>query len=282
MVTFHHNDLDGYCSAAIIFNKYPKCRFIKMNYNKDLPIDEVKKDEEVYVVDFSFQKPGDWEKLLEKGGTIHWIDHHKSAIEKWPNLNYLSGKRDIKKAACRLTWEYIFPDKQVPKSVLLTEDYDIWKWEMEDTEKFHYGMDGFSHKPKDKIWEQLLINYLPHKLEEVIRAGEYILHATNNRYESQVRATAFPVNFYNYNCIVCNAFATGSKLFDSIKKDYDIKITFNFDGESYCVSLYSNKEQIDVSKIAMEFGGGGHRGAAGFYCPKLPFKKIKKGVSLES
>ena len=32
------------------------------------------------------------------------------------------------------------------------------------------------------------------------------------------------------------------------------------------VTLYS--DQIDVSKIAMKFGGGGHKGAAGFHFPR--------------
>jgi nanoRNase/pAp phosphatase (c-di-AMP/oligoRNAs hydrolase) len=46
------------------------------------------------------------------------------------------------------------------------------------------------------------------------------------------------------------------------------------DGSQYTVSLYS--ETIDVSVIAKKHGGGGHKGAAGFVCPKLPFHSHKK------
>ncbi len=35
MKCFHHNDLDGMCSAAIILSKYPYCETISMDYNKD-------------------------------------------------------------------------------------------------------------------------------------------------------------------------------------------------------------------------------------------------------
>lgn len=44
--------------------------------------------------------------------------------------------------------------------------------------------------------------------------------------------------------------------------DYDILVGFSFDGESWNYSLRSTK--IDCSKVAMKYGGGGHKGAAGF------------------
>jgi nanoRNase/pAp phosphatase (c-di-AMP/oligoRNAs hydrolase) len=37
------------------------------------------------------------------------------------------------------------------------------------------------------------------------------------------------------------------------------------------VSLYSTKPEIDCGEIARTFGGGGHKGAAGFQCTELPF-----------
>jgi nanoRNase/pAp phosphatase (c-di-AMP/oligoRNAs hydrolase) len=38
------------------------------------------------------------------------------------------------------------------------------------------------------------------------------------------------------------------------------------------VSLYSTKPEIDCGEIAKSFGGGGHKGAAGFQGKELPFK----------
>lgn len=42
----------------------------------------------------------------------------------------------------------------------------------------------------------------------------------------------------------------------------DILIGFCTDGKQWRYSLRSDK--VDASLIAMQFGGGGHRGAAGF------------------
>lgn len=42
-------------------------------------------------------------------------------------------------------------------------------------------------------------------------------------------------------------------------------------GDLFKVSMYS--EFVDVSEIAVKYGGGGHKGASGFQCTELPFRK---------
>ena len=43
------------------------------------------------------------------------------------------------------------------------------------------------------------------------------------------------------------------------------------DNHKWDVSLYTGKENIHVGEIARLYGGGGHRGAAGFIVDILPF-----------
>ena len=53
---------------------------------------------------------------------------------------------------------------------------------------------------------------------------------------------------------------------------YDLMITFcRRSDRKWNVSLYSTKADIDCGAIAKSFGGGGHKGAAGFQCTELPF-----------
>ena len=49
----------------------------------------------------------------------------------------------------------------------------------------------------------------------------------------------------------------------------------DFDGKCWSVSLYhaKHRKELDLSLIAVKYGGGGHRGACGFTCDKLPFLK---------
>jgi nanoRNase/pAp phosphatase (c-di-AMP/oligoRNAs hydrolase) len=45
------------------------------------------------------------------------------------------------------------------------------------------------------------------------------------------------------------------------------------DGRLFTVSMYSEKKTVDCADICKQHGGGGHKGAAGFTCPALPFTK---------
>ena len=48
---------------------------------------------------------------------------------------------------------------------------------------------------------------------------------------------------------------------------------FNYDGKGWNFSLYHAKHRtdLDLSAIAVKYGGGGHRGACGFRSKNLPF-----------
>jgi len=42
-------------------------------------------------------------------------------------------------------------------------------------------------------------------------------------------------------------------------------------GKKWSYSVYSTKPDIDCSAFAKRYGGGGHKGAAGFYSDSLIF-----------
>jgi len=47
-----------------------------------------------------------------------------------------------------------------------------------------------------------------------------------------------------------------------------------FDGKKYSYSIFSSNPNIDCSKIAESYGGGGHKGAAGFSSDELLFRNL--------
>ena len=54
-----------------------------------------------------------------------WIDHHISAISE--NRDCMcDGMTDVKSAACELTWQYFFPNQQMPEIVRLLGRYDCF------------------------------------------------------------------------------------------------------------------------------------------------------------
>lgn len=53
---YHKVDLDGQCAGAIIYKRYPECEMIGINYNDKFPWDTIKKNEKVFMVDFSLNR----------------------------------------------------------------------------------------------------------------------------------------------------------------------------------------------------------------------------------
>ena len=62
---------------------------------------------------------------------------------------------------------------------------------------------------------------------------------------------------------------------EDIYNTYPICVVFAYDGEYYEYTLYSSDKNVDCSKIAEKFGGGGHKGAAGFRSKELVLKRVE-------
>lgn len=86
---------------------------------------------------------------------------------------------------------------------------------------------------------------------------------------------AFEAKIGEHSVICANAPGVSSQFF-AAKTDvdhYDVALAFGFipsNGKIRC-TLYAIDPEVDVSAIAKQFGGGGHKGAAGFTSYSLPF-----------
>ena len=83
---YHHNDADGLASAYLIAKKCVerevKYELTEMDYSKPFPIENITSEDIVYILDYSIE-PAEMIKLLRITNKVIWIDHHKSAIEKY-------------------------------------------------------------------------------------------------------------------------------------------------------------------------------------------------------
>lgn len=283
MKCFYHSDMDGKCAGAIVYKYYlidrertretADSEFISINYKDEFPFEKIKPGELVVIVDFSLQRDGEFQKLLEITDNVIWIDHHKTAIEKHGDLD-IKGLREDGVAGCVLTWEFFYPGKLVPPVVTLLGDYDIWAFKYgEDTNRLQTGIRLYDTRPESMEWHDWLkSSYWP---KEEIEKGEIAMQYRDKTWASLVKSWSFFTEIEGYKAIACNAGSVSSQLFDSITEDYDIMMPFVFDGTQWTVSLYTTKKDIDVSEIAKKYSGGGHKGAAGFQCRELPFKKVR-------
>lgn len=275
MKVFYHNDADGKCAGHIIAKKFPELGyddFIKINYGDDFSFDIIEKEELVYIVDYSIE-PREMEKLLSITSNVIWIDHHKTAIQTYQDFkSEIKGLRYDGLAGCVLTWIYLHDQTvdnyNVPLPVKFIGDRDVWAWEYgKETLYFCSGSESYDLHPLSKAWKKLF-----EAPSLVMEEGKTIEKYKKQRNKEYLDSFSYETVFEGYKSIVINLGHVGSEVFgDKLESEYDVGIMYAYDGKEYHVSLRS--ERIDVSKIAKKFSGGGHAGASGFECLKLPFNK---------
>lgn len=290
MICFYHKDHDGEASAAIV-KYYAKtnnelCRCFPVNYNNPIPFKEISKDEEVWVVDFSLQKPGEWNKLKRKAGNVVWIDHHKTAIEASiaQKADRFDGIREVGLAGCELTWKYCFDNTNYPQAVAYVADYDVWRFAFGDkTKDFNNGLSfTIDTRPYSPFWSMMLAPDAKKEqkkaIKEILAVGAKIRAKQTINNTDLLEQWGFEIDFEGYKALGVNRGQVGSAFFESIGQNYDILMPMIFDGEQWTVSLYQsgNGADIDLGEIAKKYGGGGHKGAAGFQCQEFPFTITKR------
>lgn len=268
---YHSADLDGHCAGASVKNFLRDAELIGINYGDAFPWDTVKKEDTVYMVDFSLQP---FEGMVKLNGLcdLIWIDHHKSAIEEYAiSLEAIAGIKEEGLGACALVWRWFgYP---VPLSVRLLAEYDVWNHKDPSTLPFQYGLRLEDTNPSNEVLWHSLFDAGQTEIDPIIIRGETIIRYTNQENEKYIRACAFDTELDGLKCIAVNKMLTNSQLFDSVwdAEKYHAMLTFGFRKGKWTVSLYSTRQDVDVSAIAKAHGGGGHKGAAGFQCNTLPF-----------
>ena len=303
MKVFYHNDLDGKCAAAVILQKDPDAEIgtctVKMQYGDDFPFGCIGKDETVYILDYSIE-PEEMKKLLRITENVIWIDHHKTAIEKYADFLWVDsglaertaseadipGLRQEWGSGCELAFAYIHAITRrtsvsaargnTPRYVQLIGDRDTWAWEYgNDTRDFFAGMLSQDADPSSPVWESLANDDTGAFLYKTMADGQIIDAYRSLNHQEALIDTGFEVDFRGHKCYAVNG-RYDSKPFEALFPEKDIWLTFRFMGKNKCwmVSLYSDK--VDVSEIAKQYEyhgkrGGGHKGAAGFECDYPPF-----------
>jgi oligoribonuclease NrnB/cAMP/cGMP phosphodiesterase (DHH superfamily) len=284
MIVFHHNDADGRAAAAVVLKWFgengdrwgpDRCECIEMGYKDPLDLSRVERNETVVIVDFSF-KPPEFSALQKHTFNIIWCDHHKTAKEYPYALGDIAGLRDFSDkglSGCEVTWRFVFPHKPIPGALRLLGDYDAWR--MEDKPRcleFYEGLKLRDTSPRSVIWVALLQDPCP-LIGQIVSEGQAAMMYRDTYCASIRKSFGYETLIDGHMAFAVNVFGFGSQGYGELFVKYPVCVAYIFDGKRFSVSLYS--ESVDVGEICKKFGGGGHRGAAGFVCEKLPFVPIE-------
>lgn len=290
LIIYHADCADGFGAAFAAWLKFgDDAEYKPIKYGDPLDPEQYV-DRTVYVLDFSFPRVT-MDALFALVDKVVFLDHHKTAFEMYggePNTTcagYVSAndigvhahhhvELDNTRSGALIAWEYFHPDKPVPLAIRHIDDYDRWQFKIEGTKEFNKAL--WSYAPwRFTQWETLLEYgaFGPETTDtykEMLLEGTALLRGHNQNVQSlipEVIVCEIPLRpeVSARGLAVNGPYHLVSDLGHELAKRsgaYGLVWQMTKDGRVKC-SLRSNGN-YDVSAIAQEFGGGGHRNAAGF------------------
>ena len=265
---YHAGCPDGFGAAWAVWRAWgDDARYIA--HGHESPIDLLHLEgEQVVFVDITPPNPV-LRDLVEVAGELILLDHHVSARDRCAAdlglENALDASShhvhfDLDHSGAVLAWKHFHPDDPLPDLLGYVEDQDLWSWKLPRSEEVNAAIGSYPRK--FEVWDELAAR----PIQELAREGEPILRANRMDVERALRS-AHPLAMGTRRVEAVNSQVLRSALGHELAKraafDRPWGLVYRINGERVDVSIYSIGD-LDVSKVAAEFGGGGHRNAAGF------------------
>jgi oligoribonuclease NrnB/cAMP/cGMP phosphodiesterase (DHH superfamily) len=209
-------------------------------------------------------------QLADSAGLLVVLDHHVSALERYraePDLERVLRARghlvrfDLEHSGAVLAWKHFHPETELPALLAYIEDQDLWRWKLPESEAVNATI--YSHPRRLELWDELART----PLERLVEEGRPIARAQRIEVERALQL-AHPITVGGQRLEAVNALfhraLIGHELALRAAHRVSCGAVYRLGGRRVDCSLYSIGD-YDVAKIAMRYGGGGHRNAAGFH-----------------
>lgn len=182
--------------------------------------------------------------------------------------------------------ETVFDRIRVPLFIKYVSDYDTWTKRLPYCDEFNYGVMAKVNSVESVILSSFIAKqselYIrkdeKEAIDVIIEAGKNIMEYLKMSNAKLVKSNAYVISMRiprlikcTFNCIMLNASGNSLVFGDTLfEPDIDFGICYTYNGEEYKYSIYKNPKSdipINSNDIAEIFGGGGHKGAAGFRLP---------------
>jgi len=302
---------------AFVKNPFKDFRVMMHRYNYGFYINEnqIEPQDMVILVDCSFPKE-DMEYVKNKvKGKMLWMDHHITVLDEMEGFD-VPGDRGEEFAGCRHTFNWIKRNRtelgkklgetywdNLQRFVDCIDIYDrfdksdsiLWT----EALNMNFAFSALNTDPSTeaglKFWN--LIDEAcdsSDKITEMIEDFDYdgaLIYASHKERNRQlVNAYGFEGQISGFEHIGLGLFLNqgigGSLIFeDSVDWDkHDYVGCFVYSGKKnlWSVSLYSEKEDVDLTPIFNYYNGGGHRGAGGMRVREFKYVSTNKKLFFSS
>lgn len=295
LILYHGKCTDGWTAAYVASKKYRDATLVPMFFSTEPPF-ELVENKDVLVVDFSWKTKDVNRKLVGLAKSFYILDHHKSAAEVLAGEPYAFF--DNKRSGAGLAWDFLFgyeafnitlfetPFENLvnkgdvlprPWYVNYVEDYDLWNKKLPLTDTINAYLHSLEHTKE--VWDDVM------GWEHSQAYAENIGEGMVRQQKYQVRALLDIANSgkgWGLTIGVVNApYFMSSDLGHALAKTHDVGMTWYERKDGKTVFSLRSIGDIDVSKIAMKFGGGGHLNAAGFEMDFYEAKALLTAIVVE-
>lgn len=264
---------DGFGAAWAVRDALAdKVEIVAGQYGREPP-DVTGRD--VILVDFSYKRSV-LDEMAKSARSILVLDHHKTAQEDlaafprvidridWQGQAEMGAGVivlfDMERSGAGIAWDFFHPGTGRPAFINYIEDRDLWRKSLPGGDEFTIALRSYPFE--FPVWDKL-VTAGPGPL---IQEGESIQRYYRLRVE-ELKRGAYRSEMAGVPCMACNApYFAASEVAGELSAVEGVQFGLcYFEGSDggYLYSLRSRGD-FDVSAIAKNFGGGGHKNAAGF------------------
>ena len=260
VIIYHYPCADGFTGAWLCHRVFGECEFVPAAY-RDIPPDTTNRD--VIIVDFSYPR----DLLLEiefNSRSLHVFDHHKTAQENCEGLEF--AVFDMDKCGTRILWEWLketYNITNVPISfnhfLDYIEDRDLWRWQLYESRAVNAAIRSYEMTLDN--WDQLVSK----SLQDLVTEGRAIQRYRRQLIDQHKRwAATMVIGGIEVPAVYCTVPEITSEIAGELSEGHPFAACYRDNKKGRKFELRSREGGIDVSEIAKQYGGGGHKHAAGF------------------
>lgn len=293
MCIYHGNCADGFGGAWVVRKALgEQVEFVAGVHGQEPP-DVTDKD--VIIVDFSY-KYEVMARLSWKANSIIILDHHKSAAEdlgKFPPFHAgvrVDGRHpdgsvalgwesahismnsqnspaiaccfDMNRSGAMLAWDHFFPGQEPPILLRHIEDRDLWLFQLDGTREIQANL--FSYPYDFEVWDTLMAT----DVQSLRSDGAAIERKHQKDVAELVAVTKRRLVIGGHDVPVASLpYTLTSDAGHLMAQGEPFAACYWDTPDGRVFSLRSTDDGMDVSEIAKQYGGGGHRNASGFRVP---------------
>jgi len=250
---------DSLCAAHIIKWALPDTTIHQTYWGKEFDVQYVPRDTNIILVGLTYPEK-----------TMHKLAQDFNSI-----TSIVRSTTENSEALSSMAWEKYMPGVKIPPLVRNIANYAVWELDDEAIRTF-YGLGVTNLYPGSKSIEtwNAIISGNENVADTIQRKGEVIANYIEMRDNVLCAEIAYETTLCGHKTLVANMRGINSLFFEVYPQhnEFDIYVCYAYAAVSrkYVVSIYT-KTGINAHDIAVQFGGGGGVGAAGFRCVELPW-----------